>query len=104
MSLLLSHTDTNKLHNHILVNPVNEKQEKRDVIDKKEHLYKLPFLPTIFLGEWPFHYSSNRQRKERNIPPKVKEIQHRGGKSYRLDLFQKADFAHPVMRQVLMSM
>jgi hypothetical protein len=92
--IVVTHTDTNKLHNHILVNPVNERTGKRDVIDKKEHLYNLRTIANDISRENGLSIiRQTGKEKERNIPPKVKEIQRRGGKSYRLDLFQKADFA-----------
>ena len=48
----------------------------------------------IFQGKMGFLLSRKREKeKKRNIPQEVKEIQRRGGNSYRLDLFQKADFA-----------
>ncbi len=92
--MVVTHTDTNKTHNHILVNPVNEVTGKRDVIDKKEHLYNLRAIANDISRENGLSVIKKTDKeKERNIPPKVKEIQRRGGKSYRLDLFQKADFA-----------
>ena len=33
--VVVTHTDTSKTHNHILVNPVNEKTGQRDIIDKR---------------------------------------------------------------------
>ena len=92
--VVVTHTDTNKTHNHILVNPVNEKTGKRDVTDKKAHLYNLRTVANDISREHGLSIiRKTNKEKERNIPQKVKEIQRRGGKSYRLDLFQKADFA-----------
>ena len=92
--VVVTHTDTNKKHNHILVNPVNEKTGKRDVIDKKAHLYILRTIANDISREHGLSIIRKTDReRERNIPQKVKEIQRRGGKSYRLDLLQKADFA-----------
>ncbi len=92
--IVVTHTDTNKTHNHILVNPVNEITGKRDIIDKKEHLYNLRAISNDISRENDLSIIKKTDKeRERNIPQKVKEIQRRGGKSYRLDLFQKADFA-----------
>ena len=92
--LVVTHTDTNKTHNHILVNPVNEKTGKRDVTDKKKHLYNLRSIANDISREHGLSIIRQIEReKGKNIPQRVKEVQRRGGKSYRLDLFQKADFA-----------
>ena len=91
---VVTHTDTNKTHNHILVNPVNEKTGKRDITDKKAHLYNLRTLSDEIVREHGLSIIRQTDKERgRNVPQKVKEIQRRGGKSYRLDLFQKADFA-----------
>ena len=92
--LVVTHTDTSKTHNHILVNPVNEKTGKRDITDKKKHLYNLRSIANDISREHELSVIRQTERKRgKNIPQRVKEIQRRGGKSYRLDLFQKADFA-----------
>ena len=92
--LVVTHTDTHKTHNHILVNPVNEKTKKRDITDKKEHLYNLRAISDEIALEHGLSVISKSQKdKSKKIPQKVKEIERRGGQSYRLDLFQKADFA-----------
>ena len=92
--LVVTHADTHKTHNHILVNPVNHKTKKRDITDKKEHLYNLRSISDeIALEHGLSVISKSQKEKSKKIPQKVKEIERRGGQSYRLDLFQKADFA-----------
>ena len=92
--MVVTHTDTNKTHNHILVNPVNEKTGKRDITNKKKHLYNLRAIANDISRENGLSIIRETEKeKKRNIPQKVKEVQRRGGSSYRLDLFQKADFA-----------
>ena len=92
--VVITHTDTNKTHNHILVNPVNEKTGKRDITDKKAHLYNLRAISNDISRENGLSIIRETQKeRNRNIPQRVREIQRRGGNSYRLDLFQKADFA-----------
>ena len=92
--MVVTHTDTKHTHNHILVNPVNESTGKRDIIDKKEHLYNLRAIANDISRENGLSViKTTEKERQRNIPQKVKEIERRGGKSYRLDLFQKADFA-----------
>ena len=92
--VVITHTDTNKTHNHILVNPVNEKTGKRDITDKKKHLYNLRAISNDISRENGLSIIRETQKeRNRNIPQRVREIQRRGGSSYRLDLFQKADFA-----------
>ena len=91
--VVVTHTDTNKTHNHILVNPVNEKTGKRDITDKKAHLYNLRAVSDEIVREHGLSIiRPTEKERARNVPQKVKEIQRRGGKSYRLDLFQKTDF------------
>ncbi|MCP4914930.1 MAG: relaxase/mobilization nuclease domain-containing protein [Oligoflexia bacterium] len=92
--LVVTHTDTHKTHNHILVNPVNSKTKKRDILDKKEHLYNLRSISDEIAREHGLSVIRETQKdKNKKLPQKVREIQRRGGQSYRLDLFQKADFA-----------
>ncbi|MEE2671391.1 MAG: relaxase/mobilization nuclease domain-containing protein [Bdellovibrionota bacterium] len=92
--MVVTHTDSAKNHNHILVNPVNNKTKKRDILDKKEHLYNLRTIANDISKENGLSIiRETKQEKDRKVPQKVKEIQRRGGQSYRLDLFQKADFA-----------
>ena len=92
--VVVTHTNTDKTHNHILVNPVNEKTGKRDVTDKKKHLYNLRAISNDISRENGLSIIRETDRvKSRNLPREVREIQRRGGSSYRLDLFQKADFA-----------
>ena len=92
--VVVTHTDTNKTHNHILVNPVNEKTGKRDITDKKKHLYNLRSLSDEIVREHGLSIIKETDKiKSKRLSKKVREIQRRGGKSYRLDLFQKADFA-----------
>ena len=91
--IVVTHTNTKKTHNHILINPVNEKTGKRDITDKKIHLYKLRTFSDEIVKERGLSIIRETDRaKDKRLPQKVKEIQRRGGKSYRLDLFQKADF------------
>ncbi len=92
--VVVTHTDTSKTHNHILVNPVNEKTGKRDIINKKEHLYNLRSISDEIVREHGLSIIRETDKtRSKRLPQKVREIQRRGGKSYRLDLFQKADFA-----------
>jgi hypothetical protein len=92
--LVVTHTDTSKTHNHILVNPVNEISGKRDVTDKKHHLNRIRDVANKISIENNLSIIKETDiSKARRLPEKVRGIQSRGGKSYRLDLFQKADFA-----------
>ena len=91
---VVTHTDQPHHHNHILVNPVNEKTGKRDITDKKIHLDNLRAIANDISRENGLSVIRlTKKEKERNIPKEVRKIQRRGGKSYRLDLFQKANFA-----------
>ena len=92
--MVVTHTNTDKTHNHILVNPVNEKTGKRDIIDKEKHLHNLRAIANDISRENGLSViRQTYKEKAKKIPQEVREIQRRGGNSYRLDLFQKADFA-----------
>lgn len=91
--LVVTHTDTKKIHNHILVNPVNEITGKRDITDKKKHLYNLREISDGMLRERGLSVIKENTVREKIVSEKVRKIQSRGGNSYKLDLFQKADFA-----------
>ena len=90
--MVVTHTDTDKTHNHILVNPVNERTRKRDITDKKMHLYNLRRISDEICLEHNLSIITPKEI-EKKVPEKVRGIRSRGGQSYRLDLFQKADFA-----------
>ena len=91
--LVVTHTDTKKIHNHILVNPVNEITGKRDITDKKKHLYNLRNIANDISKERSLSVIRENTVREQIVSEKVRKIQSRGGSSYKLDLFQKADFA-----------
>ena len=91
---VVTHTDTAKTHNHIMINPVNELSGKRDIIDKKSVLEDVrTFANDISRENGLSVIRKTQQEKERNLPNEVREINRRGGKSQRMDLFQKADLA-----------
>lgn len=91
--LVVTHTDSKKYHNHILINPVNEITGKRELIDKKMHLYNLRKVSDGILRERGLSVIKENTVREQIISEKVRNIERRGGNSYKLDLFQKADFA-----------
>ncbi len=92
--MVVTHTNTDKLHNHILVNPVNQVTGKRDVTDKKKHLYNLRSISNDVSRENGLSIiRETDQSREMKLPQKVIEMNRRGAKSRRMDLFQKADLA-----------
>ncbi len=92
--MVVTHTDTEKLHNHILVNPVNQISGKRDVTDKKKHLYNLRTISNEISRENGLSIiRETEQSKSMKLPQKVQEMNRRGAQSRRMDLFQKADLA-----------
>ncbi|MBT4761077.1 MAG: relaxase/mobilization nuclease domain-containing protein [Bdellovibrionaceae bacterium] len=92
--MVVTHSDTNKLHNHILVNPVNHTTGKRDITDKKKHLYNLRSISNeISLENGLSIIKESDRSKEMKLPQEVREMNRRGAKSRRMDLFQKANMA-----------
>ena len=91
---VITHTDTSKLHNHILINPVNEITGKRDVHNKIRHLYSIRRISNeISLENGLTIINSTGKEQAQKVPDQAMAIEKRGGRSHRLDLLQKADFA-----------
>ena len=90
---VVTHTDTGKVHNHIVVCPWHSESGKK-IENKKRHLYELRSISDSLCKDRGLSIidgvAKGRQAK---LPDKVQKIaQFRGG-SWLLDLCQKADFA-----------
>jgi Relaxase/Mobilisation nuclease domain len=92
-AIIKTHTDTGKIHNHIVVNMVNHETGKM-LENKKYHLHKLRDLnDKICLANGLSVI--NREAKERRarLPDKVLRMERFNRFSYIFDTKQKADFA-----------
>ncbi len=93
---VVTHTDEDHIHNHIMINPVNAETGKR-IHDKKHVLYDLRAKSDELCIEKGLSIIEN-QSKERwkKTPEKIKDQHKRSGFSWVLDLKEKADFARSI--------
>lgn len=91
--VIVTHTNTGKTHNHILVNPWHRETGKK-IENKKYHLYQLRDVNDKICQEHGLSVI-NKAAKERaaHLPPKVQQMMRFNGTSFLLDIMQKADFA-----------
>lgn len=91
--LLVTHTETGKVHNHIVVSPWHSETGKK-IENKKHHLYDLRSInDAICKGRGLSvidHLGKDRQAR---LPEKVQKMAQYNGRSWIIDLVQKADFA-----------
>ena len=87
--VVVTHHDTGKMHNHIVVNPVHYETGKR-VINKKKHLYKLRDVSDKICVENGLEVlqRTTNVRKDK-MPNDVRRIVERGGHSYIMDIREK---------------
>ena len=92
-ALVVTHTDTPHIHNHIVVNSVN--METGKLIEKKyHHLHNLRKVnDEICLANGLTIPNQDKHRREAKMPDKVKRMVQHGRNSYLMDTKQKADFA-----------
>lgn len=90
---VLTHTDTGKYHNHIIVNTIHMETGKA-IEHKFKHLHELRKISDKLCLEKGLHVINKEanERKER-IPQKVQNMARNGRESWLLDLRTKADFA-----------
>ena len=90
---VVTHTDTDKVHNHIVVNPVNEESGKK-IYNKIGLLYELrKESDKLSLERGLSIIESQSNLKWERHPESVREIKKRGGFSWVIDLKEKCDFA-----------
>ena len=91
--LLVTHTETDKVHNHIVVSPWHSETGKK-VENKKRHLYELRDINDAICKERGLSVidQAGKDRQAR-LPEKVQKMAQYNGRSWIIDLAQKADFA-----------
>ena len=91
--VVVTHTDTDKVHNHIVVNPVNEESGKK-IHNKIRLLYDLRKESDNLSLERGLSIIEDQSnlRWERQ-PEDVRAIKKRGGFSWVIDLKEKCDFS-----------
>ncbi len=91
--VVVTHTDTGKFHNHIIVNPIGIEQGKR-IPDKKIHLKKLREISDeICVARGLSVINPDQRLRRERMPEAVRQIERRKGSSYVMDMRQKADLA-----------
>ena len=96
--LIVTHTDTGKVHNHIIVNPWHT-ETGRKIENKKYHLYKLRDINDQISRECGLKViQRNAIDRPLNLPDKAIKISKFGGFSYLLDTVTKADIARAYSR------
>ena len=91
--VVVTHSNTDKLHNHIIVNTLNVETGKR-INNKKEHLRNLRNISDeICQSRGLSVIHADQQKRRERMPEKVQSIERRNGQSYILDTRQKADLA-----------
>jgi hypothetical protein len=91
--LVVTHTETDKIHNHIVVSPWHTETGKK-IENKKRHLYELRDLSDELCRARGLSVidQAGKDRQAR-LPQKVQAMAKFNGRSWYLDLVQKADFA-----------
>jgi len=94
--LVVTHIDTAKTHNHIVVCPWHSETGKK-IENKKHHLYSLREFNDQIAKDRGLSII-NRDAKERSqrTPDKVVQMMKWQGRSYILDMCQKMDFARSI--------
>lgn len=90
---VVTHTDTGKTHNHIMLNPVHGETGKR-IGNKKEHLYQLRYENDRLARENNLSVIVNHSRERWDkMSDQVRAINNRIGFSRQEDLKEKLKFA-----------
>jgi hypothetical protein len=93
LAWVVTHTEKNHIHNHIVICSVNSENGKL-LVNKRAELQKLHAANNDIARENGFAEMKPRVRSpEANLSPEVRSIVSRGKKSWVFDLSQKADFA-----------
>ncbi len=91
--LIVTHTETGKTHNHILVNPWHRESGKK-IENKKYHLHQLRDVNDQICKENGLSVIDGKAKERAaHLPDKVQRMVRFNGRSYLLDMMQKADFA-----------
>lgn len=93
---VVTHTDEDHVHNHIMLNPVNSETGKR-IHDKKHVLYDLRAKSDEICVEFGLSIIEGQSKETwKKTPEHVRAQRRRGGFSWVLDLKEKADFARSI--------
>ncbi|MGE0175141.1 MAG: relaxase/mobilization nuclease domain-containing protein [Oligoflexales bacterium] len=91
--LVVTHTETDKVHNHIVVSPWHSESGKK-IENKKRHLYELRDInDAICRGRGLSVIDQAGKDRQARLPEKVQKMAQYNGRSWIIDLAQKADFA-----------
>jgi hypothetical protein len=91
--VLVTHTETDKVHNHIVVSPWHSETGKK-IENKKKHLYELRDInDAICKGRGLSVIDQEGKDRRARLPEKVQKMAQYNGRSWIIDLVQKADFA-----------
>ena len=91
--LVVTHTETNKIHNHIVVSPWHSETGKK-IENKKRHLYELRDInDAICKSRGLTVLDKDAKERRARLPEKVQKMAQFNGRSWIIDLVQKADFA-----------
>jgi hypothetical protein len=93
---VVTHTDEDHIHNHIMLNPVNSETGKR-IHDKKHVLYDLRAKSDEICVELGLSIIEAQSKETwKKTPEHVRAQRRHGGFSWVLDLKEKADFAKSI--------
>jgi len=91
--VVVTHTDTDKIHNHIVVSPWHTETGKK-IENKKRHLYELRDInDAICKSRGLSVVDQDAKERRARLPEKVQKMAQYNGRSWIIDLVQKADFA-----------
>lgn len=91
--VVVTHANRPNMHNHIIVNPWNSDTGEK-LENKKYHIFKLKDLNDKLCRERGLSVPERgAKEKGANLPDKVWEMERSGGRSYLIDLVNKADLA-----------
>ncbi|MGE3757847.1 MAG: relaxase/mobilization nuclease domain-containing protein [Pseudobdellovibrionaceae bacterium] len=90
---VVTHTEKNHIHNHIVICSANSETGKL-LVNKRSELVRLHEINNEIARENGFSQNKARAKSpEANLSPEVRSLVNRGKKSWVFDLVQKADFA-----------
>lgn len=90
---VVTHTEKNHIHNHIVISSVN-RDTKMLLVNKRSELTKLHEANNAIARENGFSVTEKRDKKEKSLVPyKAQDMAAHGKKTWFFDMRQKADFA-----------
>jgi hypothetical protein len=93
LAWVVTHTEKNHLHNHIVICTAHTETGKL-IKNDRDLLHSLHKINNEVNSEKGLAQNMPRMNsREVNLPPKIRDIVRHGGKSWQYDLLEKADFA-----------